>query len=63
MPTEFHHRPDSRDMVTEVCGPTTTDLLCVACGWQGHAEIPDAPWTVFQTHECRLSFETVGRFS
>jgi hypothetical protein len=58
----FTTKPKADDMVTEHCSPTGTCLLCVACGWQGHAEVPDAPWVVFQTHECRLSVRSVSSF-
>jgi hypothetical protein len=58
--TRFHHEPSAGDMVTEHCSETGTCLLCVACGWEGHAEVPDAPWYVFRTHACRLSLETAG---
>lgn len=60
MSTRFHHEPRSADMVTERRSDKETTLLCAACGWEGVATIPSAPWPVFRTHVCRLSFQTYG---
>jgi len=64
MQSGFTTTPRAEDMVTEDCSllpyPTSLphynckDLLCVTCGWEGHAHFPDAPWPVFQTHKCKL---------
>jgi hypothetical protein len=65
----FTDKPLAENMVTE---PTDTvlayasahkkctELLCVECGWQGHAHFPDAPWPVFQTHKCKLRTQSIS---
>jgi len=61
MRNEITDRPRSEWMVTERCTqrPNDTDLLCVMCGWEGHATLPAAPWVVFQAHACRLRIESI----
>lgn len=52
-----HSNMDSSDMATEPCplDSNAIDILCVRCGWEGHAKVPHAPWPVFQEHIRKFS--------
>jgi len=59
------NRPRSEHMVTERCTqrPNDTDLLCVECGWEGHATLPEAPWVAFQEHKCKLRAVSISSYN
>jgi hypothetical protein len=59
----FTDRPRSEFMVTQHCGMNAYDLLCVECGWEGHATLPDAPWVVFQEHKCKPRTESLSSYN
>jgi hypothetical protein len=61
MKPAFTSKPLSSSMVTEPCEkPNCVDMLCVECGWTGHCEPQDAPWPVFQQHNCKLRTESIS---
>ena len=60
MQAVFSRKPEQSNMVTEPCpeNSNATDMLCVECGWTGHATLPKAPWVVFMQHACKMRTES-----
>jgi hypothetical protein len=61
-PAFVRMNPRADNMVTQ---PSDMDnstilILCVECGWEGHAWGGMAPWPVFMGHKCRLLTESVS---
>jgi hypothetical protein len=63
MQNMFTCEPEAQSMVTQPLGLEFIALLCIECGWEGTAKLPESPWVVFRRHACRMRAEQVSRYS